>query len=402
MPDAWISAGRGGPLEGLRIVELASPGPVPFAAMQLADLGADVIRVDRVDDPDQGWARRTVTTRSRRSIALDLKQPPGRAIIQRLLAGADVLLEGYRPGVAERLGLGDDALRAINPALVVGRVSAWGQTGPDAHRGGFDLTCLAESGILSTLGRGTDPPAPPANLLGDLAGGAMFLIVGVLGALYERQRSGLGQTVDASMLEGLFALSATVHGLDAAGAWAAGRESNVLTGGSPFYDVYECMGGGMVALTAFDPRAYAAFLSLVGLEQDVVLMQDRSERENWPAMRERISQVFLARDRAWWSARSRDPSGCVNVVRELPEIRELPQVAARRSMVEISEVWQAAPTPRFSRTGSSPPRPAPMPGSASDAILAGLGLSADDIRTLVDDGVVGTATASRGHGDPFL
>jgi alpha-methylacyl-CoA racemase len=378
----------------VRVVELAAPGPVPFAAMMLADLGADVIRIDRPGDVDQGWARRIVTTRSRRSVVVDLKQSRGLELVAAILSEADVLLEGYRPGVAERLGLGDATLRELNPRLVVGRVSAWGQTGPDAAKGGFDLSCLAESGVLSVVGG--DPPSPPGNLLGDFAGGALFLLAGVLAALYERERSGQGQTIDASMLEGLLALSATLHGVDAAGGAA------VLTGRSPFYAVYECKGGGSVALAAFDPKAYAAFLELTGTKADEVLSRDRTDRTNWPAMRARIREVFRSHDRDWWAIASRDRSGCVAVARDLAEAPSTPQVIARRSMLQLGGVWQATPTPRFSRTQAGPPRAAPRPGSDTERVLSALSMSAAEIGSLIADGVVGAGPIAHPQADPFL
>lgn len=403
MATGWSREVRSGALGGLRVVEISGAGPLPFAGTQLADLGADVIRVDRVRADEAGWQRRTVTSRSRRSLALDLRSERGRSILETLLVDADVLLEGLRPGVASRLGLGDADLSALNPRLIVARVSAWGQSGPEAGRGGFDLTCLAESGILSSLGRRGTPPAPPENLIADIAGGGLFLLVGVLAAIVERHRSGQGQTIDASMLEGVLALNTTTYGLDAAGQWAPGQESNVLTGGSPFYDVYECADGGFVALCAFERDAYAAFLRIAELERDPVLGRGRADRSNWSSMRDRLAEVFRSHERAWWErCAAGDDSGCLNVVRELHEVRDLPQVRARRSLIEVEDVWQPAPTPRFSRTVQATPTAAEPVGGSTKAILERLGLGRAEIRELFEAGVVGAADRHRSNTDPFL
>ncbi|WP_377270017.1 CaiB/BaiF CoA transferase family protein [Peterkaempfera sp. SMS 1(5)a] len=330
-----------GPLEGLRVVELAAIGPVPFACMMLADLGADVVRVDRADGRRsfEEWHR--VLDRGRRAVTLDLKDPGGIREVLALAERSDVLVEGFRPGVAERLGVGPEECRARNPGLVYARMTGWGQDGPLARTPGHDINYLALTGALYAIGEADGPPVPPVNLLGDFAGGGMFLVAGVLAALYERRRSGLGQVVDAAIVDGTGAMLGMLVAMADSGEWRHRRGVNLLDGGAPFYSCYTCSDGRHVAVGALEDRFYAALLDGLGL--DPARLPDRSRTADWPALRQVFAERFASRDRDSWAALFQGTEACVTPVLSVAEAALHPHHVARGS-------GPAAPAPRFSRT----------------------------------------------------
>jgi alpha-methylacyl-CoA racemase len=375
---------RRGPLAGVRVVELAGIGPTPFAAMLLADLGADVIRVDRPGaGPLFGVAEADLLNRGRRSVAIDLKHADGPATVLRLVAAADVLVEGFRPGVAERLGLGPDECLRTNPRLVYGRMTGWGQEGPLAHSAGHDLGYIATTGVLNTLGRAGGPPQVPLNLLGDFGGGAMYLVTGVLAALLEARGSGRGQVVDAAIVDGTAHLASMIVGMRAAGHWQDQRGSNLLDTGAPFYDVYETSDGRHMALAALEPQFYDEFVARFGVED----LPDRYDPAQWSELRERIAGRFAEQTQAEWTEVFDGTDACVAPVLTFDEAARSPHLAARRTYVDHHGVVQPAPAPRFSRTatGLGAP-PAKAGGEHSRAALADWGV--DDVDALIDAGVV--------------
>jgi alpha-methylacyl-CoA racemase len=358
-----------GPLNGLRVVELAGIGPGPHAAMLLADLGADVVRVERPSGGlDISGGRPDHLLRGRRSVAANLKTDEGREVVLRLVTKADVLLEGLRPGVAERLGVGPEHCHAVNPGLVYGRMTGWGQDGPLAQRAGHDINYISLTGALHALGRAGERPAPPLNLVGDFGGGSMFLVTGVLAALWERQRSGRGQVVDAAMVDGTSALLQMTWALRGAGAWTDERAVNLLDGGAPFYDTYTCADGRWVAIGALEPQFYAALLTGLGLDgEDLPAQLDRS---GWPKLRARFTQVFVTRTRDEWAEIFAGTDACVTPVLAFDEVASHPHLAARETIITVDGVPQAAPAPRFSRTVPGTPTPPPKPGGDAEAVLA--------------------------------
>ena len=350
-----------GPLHGLRVVELAGIGPGPHAAMILADLGADVVRIDRpsgalaLGDPDGP----DPTLRGRRRVAADLKDPEGRETVLRLVERGDVLLEGYRPGVAERLGVGPADCHARNPRLVYGRITGWGQDGPMAGQAGHDINYLSLTGALHAIGRAGGRPTPPLNLVADLGGGSMLLLVGVLAALWEVRSSGRGQVVDAAMVDGASLLMQMVWAFRAQGHWSDEREANLLDGGTPHYDTYTCADGRHVAVGPLEARFYARFLDGLGL--DPADLPDRDDPAAWPALRARFTTAFAGRPRDEWVAVFDGTEACVTPVLALGEVAGHPQIAARGTIVAPDGVPQAAPAPRFSRTPPTLPGPPAEP-----------------------------------------
>ena len=351
-----MNAGSG-PLAGLRVVELAGIGPAPHAAMVLADLGADVVRVDR---PTGRGLRlgtagaRNAVHRGRRSVFADLKSDVGRDLVLDLASHADVLLEGLRPGVAERLGVGPEPCLTRNPRLIYGRVTGWGQEGPRAAQVGHDINYIGLTGALHAIGRRGEPPPPPLNLVGDFGGGSMLLLVGVLAGLWERGRSGRGQVIDAAMVDGTALLTQMMYALRGMDAWTDDRASNLLDGGAPFYDTYQCADGGYVALGALEPQFFAALLDGLGLDREEVGGQH--DRSRWPAMRQTFADRFASRPRDEWAAHFASLDACVTPVLSFTEAVSDPHLAARGTYLELDGIPQAAPAPRFSRT--PPARPA--------------------------------------------
>jgi alpha-methylacyl-CoA racemase len=354
-----------GPLNGLRVVELAGLGPAPHAAMMLGDLGADVVRIER---PDGGGGRSPDPShflRSRWVVVADLKAESWRGTILDLVGCADVLLEGFRPGVAERLGLGPDECLARNPRLVYGRMTGWGQQGPLAQAAGHDINYLSLTGALHAIGRAAAPPVPPLNLIGDFGGGSMLLLAGVLAALWERGRSGRGQVVDAAMVDGVGALLHMAWSLRGAGIWSDERGANLLDGAAPFYDTYACADGRYVAVGAIEPQFYVQLLRGLGLAD--ADLPDRNMRANWPIVRARFAEVFATRTRDEWAELFAGVDACVTPVLRFDEVAGHPHAAARGAIIELDGVTQAAPAPRFSRT--EPDMPAPTCVVAADEVL---------------------------------
>lgn len=366
-----------GPLQGVRIVELAAIGPAPYGVMLLADLGAEVIRVDRVAAA-AGAPGAEVSmvglSRNRRSIAVDLKTPAGVEVVHRLAATADVFVEGFRPGVAERLGLGPEDLRAAHPELLYTRVTGWGQEGPLAPRAGHDLDYAAVAGALHGIGRPDDPPPPPINYLADFAGGGAFLAIGVLAALVERDRSGQGQVIDAAMLDGAASLTAFLHGLRQLGAWSLERGSNLLDGAAPYYDTYRCADGRFLAVAALEPQFHAELCRRLELDPVDWPQHDQAA---WPHQKERLAALLATRDRDEWVALFADSDACVAPVLDLAEAPAHPHNQARGTFVDAFGSVQPAPAPRLSRTPGAIERPPPGYGEHTDEVLDALGYDAD-------------------------
>lgn len=367
------SSGPTGPLSGVRVVELAGIGPGPFASMTLADLGADVVRVDRPGGPALGIdPAADVTNRNKRSVVLDLKAERGPAAVLDLVERADVFIEGNRPGVAERLGVGPDVCLARNPRLVYGRMTGWGQDGPLARRAGHDIGYLAVTGALGLAGPADGPPYAPANLLGDYAGGALYLVIGVLAALrHARTEDGRGQVVDAAIVDGTSHLTAMLHGMLAAGGWQDRREANLLDGGAPFYGTYRTADGRYMAVGALEPQFYEEFTALLGLPGDV---PDRADMAAWEELRRAVAGRFATRTRAEWTEVFEGTDACVAPVLSLREAPEHPHLAARGTFVEREGRTQPAPAPRFSATPTGVARGPARPGADADAIARDWGL----------------------------
>ena len=387
--------GPGGPLSGVRIIEFAGLGAAPYGVMLLADLGADVIRVDRPGaGSDPSTLAHVGVWRGRRSIVIDLKHPEGRDVIRRLVADADVLVEGFRPGTMERLGLGPDELTASNPRLVYARMTGWGQDGPLARTAGHDLNYAALSGALHTVGPADRPPPPVANYLAD-NGGGMLLSVGVLAALVERERSGLGQVVDAAMVDAAASLTTFVRGLSALGAWSEERGENLLDGGAPFYATYRCSDDRFVAVGAIEPQFFRALIDGLGLPEETAALQN--DRARWGELRRALEERIATEPRDVWAARFANSDGCVTPVLTLAEAGDHPHHVARAAFdvplagplpAGIDGAPMPSPAPRLSRTPGHVARPAPAPGSHTRAILAEVGLSASSADYLVERGVV--------------
>jgi len=376
-----------GPLAGVRLVEMASAAPAPFAAMMLADLGAEVLRVDRADAVGRRPARPIdPLARSRRSVAIDTKNPGGPQAVLRLAARADVLIEGFRPGVMERLGLGPRECMAENPGLVYGRMTGWGQQGSLRHRAGHDINYLGLSGALFPLGRAGERPHAPMNLVADFGGGGMLLVTGVLAALVERARSGLGQVVDAAMVDGSATLTAFVHALRASGDWSDERGTNLLDGGAPFYDTYETADGGYMSVGALERRFYALFVAGLGLSADDLPPQ--MDRTGWPELRRVFTTAFKTRTRDEWTAIFRDVDACVYPVLSLGEVAYHPLTRERHGFVTVDGIAQPAPAPRFGRTPAAQPAGAPEPGEHTRRALLDWGFATAEIDELADAGVV--------------
>ena len=379
----------------MRVVELAGIGPGPFAGMLLADMGADVVRVDRAaaararggalgpagaDGPV--W---DVLARGRRSVAVDLKDPRGVDVVLRLADRADVLIEGFRPGVTERLGLGPDACLERNPRLVYGRMTGWGQEGPQAQAAGHDITYLALAGALHPVGPADRPPPPPVNYVADFGGGGAFLAFGVACALVERAASGRGQVVDAAMVDGAAAISGMVHGMLAGGLWADRREANLLDGAAPFYRCYRTADDRFVAVGALEPQFHAELLRVLDLDPG---RWPQHDRERWPQQTEALAAIFATRSRDEWAAVFDGVDACVAPVLSLTEAPEHPHLRARGTFVEHEGLRQPAPAPRFSRSRPALSRPPVLPGQHTDEVLAEAGTGEKEVAALREAGVV--------------
>jgi alpha-methylacyl-CoA racemase len=357
-----------GPLSGCRVVELAGIGPGPFAGMILADLGAEVVRVDRPADGGRPRAETfDVLGRGKKSVVLDLKRPEAVAAVLDLVAGADALIEGYRPGVTERLGLGPAECLARNPRLVYGRMTGWGQDGPLAKQAGHDIAYIAVTGALHTIGEHDGPPQIPLNLLGDFAGGSTYLVIGLLAALWAVRSGAPGQVVDAAIVDGAAHLLAMTHGMLAAGAWTDERGVNLLDGGAPFYSVYATADGRHMAVGALEPKFYEEFLAGLGLDEDPARQHDRG---GWAALRRRIAEAFATRTQAEWARVFSGTDACVAPVLGLREAADHPHMAARDTLVARDGVLQPAPAPRFSATPTAPVAAPPANGQDDPAAIA--------------------------------
>ena len=361
-----------GPLAGVKVVEFAGIGPGPYCCMLLSDMGADVVRIDRKGG--RGGAKFDVTARGRRSVALDMKDPKDVEVALGLIEKADVLIEGFRPGVMERLGVGPEEALKRNPRLIYGRMTGWGQTGPLAHAAGHDLNYIALSGALHAMGRKGAPPSPPLNLVGDYGGGALFLAMGVCAALFEAQRSGKGQVIDAAITDGTASLMGVMYGLRAAGIWTDNRDANLLDGGAPFYDVYETADGKYVTIGSIEPQFYALLLEKTGLKDDPAFAIQMNKPE-WAAMSEKVAAVVKTKTRAEWTELMEGTDVCFAPVLDMAEAPKHAHNVARGAFTEVEGVVQPAPAPRFSRTPPAIQGPPAAAGADTDAVLADWGVA---------------------------
>ena len=380
-----------GPLTGIKVVELAGIGPGPMCAMLLSDLGAEVIRVDRLAAVDLGLERErqfNVLNRGRRSVAVDLMSPEGVEAVLRLVESADALIEGFRPGVMEKLGLGPDVCLARNPRLVFGRMTGWGQDGPMAKAAGHDINYIALTGAVHSIGIAGGPPVPPLNLVGDFGGGALYLAFGVCAALLEARSSGLGQVVDVSMVDGASSLMAAIYGLHGSGAWANERGTNVLDTGAHFYGTYECADGNYVSIGSIEGKFHDELLEKLGLTaQDI---PDRMDNDRWVEHKARLVELFKAKTRDEWCVIMEGTDICFAPVLNLDEAPKHPHNVARGTFVEIEGVVQPGPAPRFSRTPGQVQGPPAARGEHSREALADWGFSVEELAKLEANGVIGT------------
>lgn len=381
-----------GPLAGLRVIEMVGLGPCPFAAMMLADMGAEVIRIDRKATPGAAnpfpmlGTKFDVMARGRRSLALDLKQPEARELMLDLVAQTDVLIEGFRPGVMERLGLGPEPCQVRNPKLVYGRITGWGQTGPLAKAAGHDINYLALSGMLQAMGRADTPPAPPLNLVGDFGGGAMMLAFGVVCALLEARTSGKGQVIDAAMVEGSALLGAMIYGFRAFGSWSDQRAANLLDGGAHFYDTYACADGKFVSIGAIEPQFYALLLRLCDISDPAFDAQ--MDVTQWPTLKQKIAAIFVRKTQQEWCRLMEGSEVCFAPVLDMAAAPQHPHNQARGSFIEVDGVSQPAPAPRFSRSTPEVSAPPAAPGQHSEAILKDWQIAPERIAALMEKKVI--------------
>ena len=379
-----------GPLHGLKVIEFAGIGPGPFAAMLFADMGAEVVRIERKSAVRRPLSLLNlgpldVTSRGRRAVGLDIKRPEGRDAALRLIDRADALIEGFRPGVMERLGLGPDACLARNAKLVYGRMTGWGQDGPLAHTAGHDITYIALSGALHAIGT-PEQPLPPLNLVGDFGGGAMMLAWGMMAALWEAQRSGQGQVVDAAMVDGAAYLMAMLYGVKAAGLWSQQRGANLLDGGAFFYGTYACSDGKFVAVGPIEPQFYAEFLARLGSEDpDLASHYDPSA---WPQQRAKLAAILLTKPRDEWCALFEGTDACVAPVLDMDEAPDHPHNRARATFITVDDVLQPAPAPRLSRTPAAIQGPPPAPGADTEAVLLAWGFGETEVAALRAAGAI--------------
>ena len=382
-----------GPLAGVKVVEIAGIGPGPFCAMLLADMGADVIRIDRSsavrdelpDSPGPVKPSPDLLNRGRRSLGVNLKDPDGVEVVLRLVESADILLEGFRPGVAERLGIGPEACIARNPRLVYGRMTGWGQEGPYAHTAGHDINYIALSGVLSTIGKAGEPPVPPVNYIGDFGGGGLLLAFGLVCALEAVKRDGKGQVVDAAMVDGSALIATMVYGMHGLGVWG----ENLLDGGAYYYGVYECADGEFVSIGSLEPQFYAELLELTEVADDGgPPMPLQGDKEAWPATRERLEAVFKQKTRDEWCQIMEGTDVCFAPVLDLDEAPKHPHNIARGTFVEVAGMTQPAPAPRFSRTPGSIRRPPPHPGQHTAEVLEEYGFSKGELEALRASGAI--------------
>jgi alpha-methylacyl-CoA racemase len=378
-----------GVLSGYRVIELAGIGPGPMCAMLLSDMGADVIRIDRLADAGLGISAGTkfnLLNRGRRSVALDLKRPEAIETVLKMVERADALIEGFRPGVTERLGLGPDVCLGRNPKLVYGRMTGWGQEGPLAHAAGHDINYIALSGALHSIGRRGKAPVPPLNLVGDFGGGALYLALGIVAGLLETQKSGKGQVVDAAMVDGAASLMTVIYGLRGSGLWTENRGENMLDTGAHYYDVYETSDGKYISVGSIEAKFYDELLRLSGLKnQELPRQQDRNA---WPAMKERVAAIFKSKTRDEWCRIMEGSDVCFAPVLSMDEAPQHPHNRHRGTFVQVEGVTQPGPAPRFSRTPSAIQRPPARPGEHTEEALRDWGFSAGDLDKLRGCGAI--------------
>ena len=382
-----------GPLSGIKVIELPNIGPTQFAGMALADLGAEVLRLDRATSVASGEGTMPASAyasldRNRRSVGVDLKHPDGVATVLRLCESADVLIEGFRPGVAERLGVGPDACRARNPRLIYGRMTGWGQTGPLAHDVGHDINYISLAGALAHFGTAGGPPVPPINLIGDFGGGGLLLAFGVLAAIVERATSGEGQVIDAAMVDGTAMLMSVFVGLSAMGFWSDDRGTNLLDGGSHFYGVYETADAKYISIASYEPQFYAALCSVLvplDIELDPATQMDQTM---WPELKTKMAALFSTRTRDAWVEFFAGHDVCFSPVLTMNEARQHPHNVERETFIEVDGAPQPAPAPRFSRTPGAVTRAPVVPGTDTTDALGEWGFTTEEIAALKDSGAV--------------
>ena len=374
-----------GPLEGLKIIEMAGIGPGPFCGMVLADLGAEVIRVDRASGIGTG-SKKEASNRGKKSIAVDLKSAEGVEVVLKLVESSDAIFEGFRPGVMERLGLGPDVCLARNKKIVFGRMTGWGQEGPLASAAGHDINYISLSGALAAIGRPGSPPVPPLNLIGDFGGGGMLLALGLLAALLESKESQKGQVVDAAMTDGSALLMTMIYTMQSSGMWKTEMGSNLLDGGSHFYDTYECKDGKYISIGSIEPQFYALLCNIANLDEKV--FSNQMSRDSWPEQKEEIRKIFLKKSREEWCELMEGTDVCFAPVLDMSEAPEHPHNKERQTFIDIEGVTQPAPAPRFSRTEAQVQSSPSIVGEHTDEILASIGLSERDINSLKTSGAI--------------
>jgi len=385
-----------GALSGYRVIELAGIGPAPMCAMMLSDMGAEVLRIDRTADAGLGIAMETkynLLNRGRRSVAFDLKRPEAAEALLRLVERADALIEGFRPGVMERLGIGPDQCLAHNPRLVYGRMTGWGQEGPLAHAAGHDINYIALAGALHSIGRTGETPVPPLNLVGDFGGGALYLALGIVTGLLEAQKSGKGQVVDTAMVDGVASLMTAIYGMRGAGVFTDNRGENMLDTGAHFYDAYETSDGKYICIGSIEAKFYEELLRLSGLKGEELPRQ--LDRKSWPAMKERIAKLFRTKTRDEWCRIMEGSDVCFAPVLSMEEAPRHPHNRQRATFVEENGVIQPAPAPRFSRTPSAIQRPPARPGEHTEEALRDWGFSASDLERLRACGAIASAAGKK-------
>jgi len=385
-----------GALSGYRVIELAGIGPAPMCAMMLSDMGAEVLRIDRTADAGLGIAMETkynLLNRGRRSVAFDLKRPEAAEALLRLVERADALIEGFRPGVMERLGIGPDQCLARNPRLVYGRMTGWGQEGPLAHAAGHDINYIALAGALHSIGRTGETPVPPLNLVGDFGGGALYLALGIVTGLLEAQKSGKGQVVDTAMVDGVASLMTAIYGMRGAGVFTDNRGENMLDTGAHFYDAYETSDGKYICIGSIEAKFYEELLRLSGLKGEELPRQ--LDRKSWPAMKERIAKLFRTKTRDEWCRIMEGSDVCFAPVLSMEEAPRHPHNRQRATFVEENGVIQPAPAPRFSRTPSAIQRPPARPGEHTEEALRDWGFSVSDLERLRACGAIASAAGQK-------
>ena len=369
-----------GPLQGVKVIEVGGIGPGPFCGMMLSDMGAEIVRVERKGQFAITEPKFDVLMRNRRSVEIDLRKEEGVSALLKIVEQADALQEGFRPGVMEKLGLGPDVCLKRNPRLVYGRMTGWGQEGPLAKAAGHDINYISLSGALHTIGRKGEKPVPPLNLVGDFGGGGMMLAFGMACALFEAQKSGKGQVVDAAMIDGSAVLMAMMYGFRASGFWADERGSNMVDGGAHFYDTYETADGKYVSIGSIEPQFYALLLQHTGIDDPD--FQNQHDQSKWPAFKARLTEVFKTKTRDEWCRIMEGTDVCFAPVLSLDEAKDHPQCQTRNTFIELDGVLQPAPAPRFSRTKPETPKPPPKVGGDTEAVLADFGFSPDELETL--------------------